>query len=105
MAVRQLIGFDNNPQVMDLLRENYAERRELDKEMGIDSTVRFFQAVFAGPMAGQMSIQYEYESLAAMEEANNKRFANPRWVELNQGLADAGLEIGFHGIMMETTPE
>ena len=105
MTVRQIIGFENNPVAMDLLRENYKERREIDQELGIECSVRLFTAVFAGPNAGRMSIQYEFENMAAVEEAQAKRIANERWVELNQGLNEAGFQVIFHAISLEQTPE
>ena len=105
MAVRQIIMFDNNQAAMTHLQENYAERREIDKELGNTSTVRYFMAAFAGPNSGTMSIQYEYDSLAQLEEEQNRRFANDRWNELNAGLADAGFVPTFQGVIVETTPE
>ena len=89
---------------MTHLQENYAERRRIDEELGNTSTVRYFTAQIAGPNTGNMSIQYEYESLAQMEEEQNRRMANARWVQLNEGLNDCGFNPIFHGVAIETTP-
>lgn len=104
MTIRQVIMFENNPQVMALLQENYAERRKIDKELGNKSTVRFFTAMIAGPNSGTMSIQYEFDSLAQMEEEQARRMDNKRWVELNNGLTAAGFTPTFVGVANETTP-
>ena len=105
MTIRQIMGFENNPGAMAHLQENYAERRKIDAELGNTSTVRFFVAQIAGPNSGNMSIQYEYESLAQMEEEQNRRLTNPRWVELNEELTAAGFNIALHAVAFETTPE
>ena len=105
MTVRQIIMFENNPRAMAHLQEHYAERRRIDAELGNTSTVRYFLAQIAGPNTGNMSIQYEYASLAQMEEEQNRRLADERWVQLNEGLNDTGFNPVFHGVALETTPE
>lgn len=104
MAVRQIIMFENNQDVMAHLVNNYAERRKIDRELGNSSTVRFFTMQLAGPNSGTMSIQYEYDSLAQMEEEQNRRFANARWTELNNELTAAGFRPSFQGVAFENTP-
>jgi hypothetical protein len=104
MAIRQIIMFENSPEAMAHLVENYAERRKIDKELGNTSNVRFFTLGIGGPNTGGMSIQYEYESLAQMEEEQDRRNANARWMELNAGLTAAGFNPTFHGVSFESTP-
>ena len=105
MTIRQVLMFDNNPQAMAHLQENYAERRKIDKELGNSSSVRYFVAQIAGPNTGTMFIQYEYESLAQMEAEQTRRLENARWNELNDGLNAAGFSPTSHVITLETTPE
>ena len=105
MTIRQIMMFENSPEAMAHLIENYAERRKLDAELGNTSSVRFFTMQIAGPNSGTMSIQYEYDSLAQMEEEQNKRLSSARWMELNASLAAAGFNASFHGVAFETTPE
>ena len=105
MTIRQVMMFDNSPEAMAHLVENYAERRKLDAELGNTSTVRFFTMQIAGPNSGTMSIQYEYDSLAQMEEEQNRRMSNARWLELNASLTAAGFSPTFHGVAFETTPD
>ena len=57
----------------------------------------------AGPNSGTMSIQYEYDTLAQMEDEQNRRMGNERWVELNASLTAAGFSPSFNGIAFETT--
>jgi hypothetical protein len=104
MTIRQVMMFENSPEAMAHLVENYAERRKLDAELGNTSSVRYFTMQIAGPNSGTMSIQYEYDSLAQMEEEQTRRMSNPRWVELNEALAAAGFNPTFHGVAFETTP-
>ncbi len=49
------------------------------------------------------SIQYDYESLAALEQANEKRNADARWGELNQALMASGFTVTFSGIAYDIT--
>ena len=105
MTVRQIIMFEGSPEAMAHLVENYAERRRIDAELGNSSTVRYFTMQIAGPNSGTMSIQYEYDSLAQMEEEQNRRAGNARWMELNAGLTAAGFDPSFHGVAFEDTPE
>ena len=104
MTIRQIIMFESSPEAMAHLTENYEERRRIDAELGNKSTVRFFTMQIAGPNSGTMSIQYEYASLAQMEDEQNKRMGNARWVELNASLTAAGFSPSFHGIAFESTP-
>jgi hypothetical protein len=97
--------FENSPEAMAHLTENYAERRKIDAELGNTSTVRYFTMQIAGPSTGTMSIQYEYDSLAQMEEEQNRRLGNARWMELNASLAAAGFDPSFHGVAFEDTPQ
>ena len=105
MTVRQVIMFANCPEAMAHLTANYAERRKIDAELGNKSTVRYFTMQIAGPNTGTMSIQYEYDSLAQMEEEQNRRFGHARWMELNAGLTAAGFSPMFHGVAFEDTPQ
>ena len=104
MTIRQVIMFDNNPAAMTHLQEHYTERRQIDHDLGNTSTVRYFSAGIAGPTSGTMSIQYEYDTLAQMEEEQNRRLANDRWIALNNELNATGFTPTFHGVMFETTP-
>ena len=104
MAIRQILVFENSQEAMAHLVENYEERRKIDAELGNTSTVRYFVASIAGPNTGMMSIQYEYDSLAQMEEEQNRRMTSERWVELNNGLNAAGFNPTGHMVMFETTP-
>jgi len=104
MTIRQIIMFESSPEAMAHLVENYEERRRIDAELGNTSTVRFFTMQIAGPNSGTMSIQYEYASLAQMEDEQNNRMGNARWVELNASLTAAGFSPSFHGIAFESTP-
>jgi len=104
MTIRQILMFENSPTAMSHLQANYAERRKLDKKLGNKSTVRFFALGIAGPSSGNMSIQYEYDSLAQMEEEQNRRNADKRWMELNAELTAAGFKPMFHGVAFEMTP-
>ena len=104
MTIRQIIMFESSPEAMAHLTENYEERRRIDAELGNKSTVRFFTMQIAGPNSGTMSIHYEYASLAQMEDEQNKRMGNARWVELNASLTAAGFSPSFHGIAFESTP-
>ncbi|MGI9324867.1 MAG: hypothetical protein ACR2PZ_06575 [Pseudomonadales bacterium] len=105
MTVRQIIMFENSPGAMAHLTENYAARRKIDAELGNKSTVRYFTMQIAGPNSGTMSIQYEYDSLAQMEEEQNRRLGNPAWMEMNAALAAAGFNPSFHGVAFEDTPQ
>ncbi len=106
MAIRHVIGFDNsNLQVIQTLQAQYKERRQIDKNLGIQNTVRFFALQFGGSDVNRASIQYDYEDLTALQQANEKRNADARWNELNQALFEAGFTVTFSGIAFETTPE
>ncbi len=103
--VRHVIGFERNPAVLELLQEQYSQRREIDRDLGIDCTVRFFTLDYAGSDSNRSSIQYDYGSFSEVQEAQDKRLADPRWLELNQALAQAGLAVSFSGIATDQTPE
>ncbi len=102
---RHVIGFERDPAVLQLLQEQYSQRREIDRDLGIDCTVRFFTLDYAGSDSNRASIQYDFGSFAEIQEAQEKRIADPRWVELNQALAQAGLAVTFSGIATDQTPE
>ena len=102
---RYVIGFERDPAVLQVLQEQYSQRREIDRDLGIDCTVRFFTLDYAGSDSNRASIQYDFGSFAEIQEAQEKRIADPRWVELNQALAQAGLAVTFSGIATDQTPE
>ena len=102
---RHVIGFERDPAVLQLLQEQYSQRREIDRDLGIDCTVRFFTLDYAGSDSNRASIQYDFGSFAEIQEAQEKRIADPRWVELNQALTQAGLAVTFSGIATDQTPE
>ncbi len=103
--VRYIIGFERDPAVIQLLQEQYSQRREIDRDLGINCTVRFFTLDYAGSDSNRASIQYDFGSFAEIQEAQDKRIADPRWAELNQALAEAGLNVTFSGIAVDQTPE
>ena len=105
MTVRHIIGFENNPEALECLTKQWSERRNIDNELGVEGSVRYFVASFFGPNSGNMSIQYEYADLAAMQKANDLRNGNARWNELNQELFATGMNMTVNGIATETTPE
>ena len=78
--VRYVIGFERNPAVLELLQEQYSQRREIDRDLGIDCTVRFFTLDYAGSDSNRSSIQYDYGSFSEVQEAQDKRLADPRWL-------------------------
>ena len=88
-----------------MLQEQYSQRREIDRDLGIDCTVRFFTLDYAGSDSNRSPIQYDYASFSEVQEAQEKRLADPRWAELNQALAQAGLTVTFSGIATDQTPE
>ncbi len=103
MAIRHVIGFEQNQQVIQTLQEQYKERRQIDKNLGIQCGVKFFSLQFGGADVSRASIQYDYESLAALEQANEKRNADARWGELNQALMASGFTVTFSGIAYDIT--
>jgi hypothetical protein len=104
MTIRHVLGLEPNLQVRDLLISQYEERRGIDAELGISGSVRFFISTIAGEQTQRPTIQYEYESLSALAEAQEKRNGNARWNELNQVLTEAGMQIRFNAITNEWTP-
>ena len=104
-SVRHILGFERNPAVLQLLQEQYSTRREIDRELGINCTVRFFTLDYGGPNSDRASIQYDYLSFADVQDAQDKRLADARWTELNVALAQAGLTITFSGIATDQTPD
>ena len=104
MTIRQTLVFDNNQAALALLQETYAQRRAIDARLGIDCSVRYFMATFAGPNFGRMTIQYEYESLASMESANNARNADDEWNKLNEALFATDFQLDSMLLSEEQTP-
>ncbi len=105
MTIRHVLGFANNQQAMDCLHKQWSERRNIDNELGVEGSVRYFIGSFFGPNSGNMSIQYEYEDLAAMQRANDLRNGNARWNELNQELFATDMQMTLNGIATEMTPD
>lgn len=66
-GVRHVIGFERNPAVLQVLQEQYPQRREIDGELGINCTVRFFTFDYAGSDFNRASIQYDYGSFAEVQ--------------------------------------
>ena len=104
MTVRHILAFENNQEAMDCLHRQWEERRNIDNELGVPGNVRYFVLSFFGPNSGSMSIQYEYEDLAAMQKANDLRNGNARWNELNAELFATGMTPTVNGIATELTP-
>jgi hypothetical protein len=104
MTIREVLQFENNPQSMTCLQKQYAERRKIDKELGNKSTVRYFYPGLMGPN-GNMTITYEYETLAQLEQEWNRRVDNSRLTKLNEELVATGFKIVFRGTMLEATPQ
>jgi hypothetical protein len=104
MTIREVLQFENNPQAMTCLQKQYAERRKIDKEIGNKSTVRYFNPGLMGAN-GNMTIVYEYETLAQLEQEWNKRSDNSRWTKFNEELVATGFKVVFRGMMLEVTPQ
>jgi hypothetical protein len=105
MAIRHIIVFDNNPAALALLQEQYKQRREIDARLGVNSTVRYFMATFAGPNFGTTTIQYEYETMAELESANDARNADDAWNKLNEALFETGFQPTAMLLAAEQTPQ
>jgi hypothetical protein len=104
MTIREVLQFENNPQAMTCLQSQYVERRRIDKELGNTSTVRYFYPGFMGAN-GNMTIVYEYQTLAQLEQEWNRRNDNSRVAKLNEALGAAGFKIVYRGTMIEATPQ
>jgi hypothetical protein len=104
MPVIEVIAFENNQAAMSHLQEYYAERRKIDKELGNKSTVRYLVPMLTGTNAN-MSIVYEYENLAQLEEEWNRRNANERWTKLTNDLVAKGFQPVSRGALFEVTPK
>ena len=105
MAVRHVIVFDNNPEALALLQEQYKARRAIDARLDIDCEVRYFMATFAGPNFGTTTIQYEYADMASVERANDARNADDEWNKLNEALFATGFQPSAMLITVEQTPQ
>ena len=105
MTVRHVIGFENNQDAMQCLLKQWTERRNIESELGVECTTRYFVASFFGPNSGTVTIQYEYADLAAMQKAIDIRNDNARITELNQELLETGITFSVSGIATEATPE
>lgn len=102
---RHILGFENNPEVVSLLQEQFPLRREIDRDLGIRGAPRLFTLDFGGSDFIKASAQSEFGSLAELQEAMDKRNADSRWKELNQALFQAGLKVTFNGIARDRTPD
>ena len=105
MTIRHVIIFDNNQPALTLLQEQYAQRREIESRLGVECSVRYFMATFAGPNFGTMTIQYEYDSLASMEQADDARNADDEWNKLNEALFATDFQPTGMMITVEQTPQ
>ncbi len=105
MTIRQVLIFDNNQPALTLLQETYKQRREIDARLGIECSVRYFMYTFAGPNFGTMTIQYEYDSLASMERANDARNEDDEWNKLNEALFATDFQPTGMMITVEQTPQ
>ncbi len=105
MTVRHILGFENNQEAMQCLHQQWAERRNIESELGVECTTRYFVDSFFGANSGTMTVQYEYADLAAMQKATDLRSGNARLTELNQELIATGFQLTVNGIATEATPE
>ena len=105
MAVRHILGFERNPAALQVLRDQYRQRREIDRELGINCTVRFYTLDYGGSDSNRASIQYDYASFDEVQQAQDKRMADGRWVELNQALMTTGFAVNFSAIATDQTPD
>ena len=73
MAVRHILGFERNPAALQALQDQYRQRREIDRELGINCTVRFYTLDYGGSDSNRASIQYDYASFDEVQQAQDKR--------------------------------
>ncbi len=104
MTIREVLQFENNPQAMTCLQGQYVERRKIDKELGNKSRVRYFLPGLMGAN-GNMTIVYEYETLAQLEQEWTRRGDNSRLAKFNEELTATGFKVVFRGTMLEVTPQ
>lgn len=105
MTIRNVLVFGNNQEALALLQQQYKTRRAIDTRLDVSCPTRYFMATIAGPNFGTMTIQYEYESLAAMERANDARNADDEWNKLNEALFATGFMPTANMVAVEQTPE
>jgi hypothetical protein len=104
MTIREVLQFENNPQAMTCLQTQYAERRKIDKELGNKSKVHLFSPWLMGSN-GNMSIVYEYETLAQLEQEWTRRNDDSRLAKFNEALVATGFKIVLRGTMFDATPQ
>ncbi len=60
--------------------------KTLLKSLGVQETLRVWQARFAGPEAGSVVVSIEFPSMAALVESDNKTNASSEYKEWLKGL-------------------
>ena len=89
-AVRQVILVEVQPGQLGAYLQRNAQALAIRRRLGVPAS-RIFQAAFAGPNTGTISIVIDHPSLAAFAANNAKRQADPEWQSWIEELNKAGI--------------
>ena len=103
-AVRQVILVQVEPGQLDAYLARQPQARAIQERLGLPAP-RIFQATFAGPDAGTLSIVIDHPSLAAFAANNAKQGADSEWQSWIDELNKAGIrQLVSNSLVVEVTP-
>jgi hypothetical protein len=87
-AVLLAVGVDVNPGKLEQYVSTVSKGNAVIERLGVEGTLRIWQASVAGQATGGVVVGIEYPSLAAYADATTKMQADSEWQAMISGLAD-----------------